>query len=362
MAEESGGEKTEAPTARRREEAREQGNVARSHDLTAAVLLLGGLLILRWFGEKIIIALHTVVDEMLSGPSLADLSPARLGAQSLYCLSVVGVALVPVLAGFCLIVIAANLAQTGIYFSAARLTPNFAALNPTRGLGRIFSMRLGGMQLLMNLLKVVLVGMVAYSAIGNRLQQIVSVQQYSFTQIFGIGCDLVYAIGIRVGVLLLILAIIDYAQQRWRNERDLRMTKQEVKDEMRRMEGDPLMKRRRRQVAIQRAMQKLKKDVPKADVVVTNPTHVAVALKYEQASMRAPRVIAKGADFMAQRIRELAAEAGVPIVERAPLARAIYRMVDVGEEIPEQFYTAVAEILAYVYELTGKIRRGAVAV
>ena len=140
------------------------------------------------------------------------------------------------------------------------------------------------------------------------------------------------------------------------------MTKQEVKDEMRSMEGDPLVKRRRRQIAIQRAMQKLKKDVPKADVVVTNPTHVAVALKYEQNAMRAPRVIAKGADYMAQRIRELAAEAGVPIVERAPLARAIYRMVDVGEEIPEQFYAAVAEILAYVYELTGKIRRGAVAV
>jgi flagellar biosynthetic protein FlhB len=142
--------------------------------------------------------------------------------------------------------------------------------------------------------------------------------------------------------------------QRFRVERNLRMTKSEVKDEMRSMEGDPMMKQRRRQIAVQRAMQRLKKDVPKADVVVTNPTHYAIALKYDQAEMRAPKVVAKGVDFMAQRIRLLAAEAGVPIIERPPLARAIYRMVDVGQEIPEEFYAAVAEILAYVYELTGK--------
>jgi flagellar biosynthetic protein FlhB len=362
MAEGPNGDKTEAPTARRRQEAREQGNIARSPDLTAAVLLIGGLLLLRWYGERVIVALHSVLAEMMSGASFTDFSPVRVGPQIVYCFAIVGIALAPVLGGICLLVILVNLAQVGLNFNPGRLTPNFAALNPTRGLGRVFSMGQGGMHLLMNLLKVVLVGLVAYSAIGSRLGQIVSVQQYTFTQIFGIGCDLVFAIGIRVGVLLLVLAILDYFLQRYRNEQQLKMTKQEVKDEMRRMEGDPLIKRRRRQIAMQRAMQKLKKDVPKADVVVTNPTHVAVALKYEQNAMRAPRVIAKGADYMAMRIRELAVEAGVPIVERAPLARAIYRMVDVGEEIPEQFYAAVAEILAYVYELTGKMRRGAVAV
>jgi len=153
-----------------------------------------------------------------------------------------------------------------------------------------------------------------------------------------------------------VLAILDYVYQRFRVEKSLKMTKQEVKDEMRSMEGDPIMKQRRKQVAVQRHMQRLKNDVPKADVVVTNPTHYAVALKYEESKMRAPKLVAKGMDFMAQRIRELAVEAGVPIIERAPLARAIYRMVDVGEEIPEEFYAAVAELLAYVYELTGKVR------
>jgi flagellar biosynthetic protein FlhB len=165
---------------------------------------------------------------------------------------------------------------------------------------------------------------------------------------------MIFSIGIRVGVLLLLLAAIDYIYQRFRVERMLRMTKSEVKDEMRSMEGDPMMKQRRRQIAVQRAMQRLKKDVPKADVVVTNPTHYAVALEYDQAKMRAPKVVAKGVDFMAERIRVLAAEAGVPIIQRPPLARAIYRMVDVGQEIPEEFYAAVAEILAYVYELSGK--------
>jgi flagellar biosynthetic protein FlhB len=134
------------------------------------------------------------------------------------------------------------------------------------------------------------------------------------------------------------------------------MTKQEVKDEMRRMDGDPQIKQRRRQIALQRVYQRIKKDVPTADVVVTNPTHFAIALKYEAGEMHAPRVVAKGADLLALRIREIAVAHGVPIVERPPLARAMYKLVEVGQEIPEQFYSAVAEILAYVYELSGKVR------
>ena len=153
---------------------------------------------------------------------------------------------------------------------------------------------------------------------------------------------------------LLVLAILDYLYQRWQMEQDLKMTKQEVKDEMRSMEGDPKIKQRRRQIAMQIAYQQLKKAVPTADVVVTNPTEFAVALKYDPDAMHAPRVVAKGQGQMAARIRHLAIEAGVPILERKPLARALYKLVEVGQEIPEQFYATVAEILAYVYELSGK--------
>jgi flagellar biosynthetic protein FlhB len=177
----------------------------------------------------------------------------------------------------------------------------------------------------------------------------------SALEAFHMGGSVVYSIIIRVGIVLLILAIVDYFYQRYRIEQSLKMTKQEVKDEMRSMEGDPKIKQRRRQIAMQRVIQRIKKDVPKADVVVTNPTHFAIALEYDSKTMHAPRVIAKGQDLIAMRIREVAVASGVPILERAPLARALYKMCDVGDEIPEEFYSAVAEILAYVYELSGKL-------
>jgi flagellar biosynthesis protein FlhB len=183
------------------------------------------------------------------------------------------------------------------------------------------------------------------------------VQALTFTQIFGLGTTVVYTIALRVGIAMLVLAIIEYLYQRWRIEKELKMSKQEVKEEMRRMEGDPKIKQRRRQIAVQQLKKRLKKDVPTADVVVTNPTEFAIALKYDAGTMHAPRVVAKGQGLIAQHIREIAIAAGVPILERKPLARALYKLVEVGQEIPEEFYSAVAEILAYVYELSGKMRQ-----
>jgi flagellar biosynthetic protein FlhB len=212
------------------------------------------------------------------------------------------------------------------------------------------------MSVLMSVLKLVLVSISAYSAICDKMGLIVLSQQLTNMQIFALGAQVVYDIALRIGIVLFVLAIIDYAYQKYRIEQQLKMSKQEVKEEMRRMEGDPHIKQRRRQIAMQIATKKLQKDVPTADVVVTNPTHFAVALKYDSDKMHAPRVVAKGADLMAQRIREIAAANGVPILERKPLARALYKMCDVGDEIPEEWYSAVAEILAYVYELTGKMR------
>jgi flagellar biosynthetic protein FlhB len=351
---ENDGDKTEAPTPRRRLEAREQGNIARSHDLTSSALLIGGLLMMKWFGPALILALRDVMLKLLSAASMSDLGTQHIADQVVFCLARVAAALAPLLGGAMFLVIVVNLAQVGLNFSPQRLAINFAALNPARGFNKIFGIRQSGPQLLLNLLKVTLVALVGWSAIAGRLGQIIAVQQLAYLQIFALGADLVFAIGMRVGVLLFILAILDYVYQRFRVERSLRMSKQEVKDEMRSMDGDPIVKNRRRQIRLQRAMQRLKKEVPTADVIVTNPTHFAVALKYEQSKMRAPKVIAKGVDFLALRIRQLASDAGIPLIERPPLARAIYRMVEVGEEIPEELYAAVAEILAYVYELSGK--------
>jgi flagellar biosynthetic protein FlhB len=355
MAEELG-DKTEAPTPRRRLEARQQGNIARSHDLTSAVMLLGMLLMLNWYGQGLVQALRGVMDRMLGPSSMGDFNAANAVKGFAGAITQVGRAMVPFFIGAMLIAITVNLAQVGLFFNTKRLQPNFAALNPLRGAGKLFRGG-GGIQLVQNLLKLLLVGWVAYSAVSGRIGEIAMAQGLEFKQIFNLGASLVYSIGMRIGIVLLVLAILDYFYQGFRVEKELKMTKQEVKEEMRRMEGDPKIKQRRRQIAMQMTMQRFKKDVPTADVVVTNPTHFAVALKYDSDRMGAPRVIAKGQDYLALRIREIAAEAGVPILERPPLARSLYRLVEVGQEIPEQFYAAVAEILAYVYELTGKVKR-----
>ncbi|HRX86050.1 MAG TPA: EscU/YscU/HrcU family type III secretion system export apparatus switch protein, partial [Phycisphaerae bacterium] len=164
-------------------------------------------------------------------------------------------------------------------------------------------------------------------------------------------------LGIRLAIVLILLALADYAYQRYRHEKDLRMSKEEVREELKHMDGDPTMKRRRREVALKLAMQRIQRDVPQADVIVTNPTHLAIALRYRPEEMNAPRVVAKGADLMAIRIRQIAAVHRVPIVERRELARMMYDVVEVGQEIPERFYEAIAEVLAYVYELSGKNMR-----
>jgi flagellar biosynthetic protein FlhB len=351
---ESADDKTEAPTPRRRQEAAEQGNVARSSDLTSAALLVGAMVLFKWFGMGIIAALYGVVMEMLGRESMANLDPDQVAPPVLHAVGSIALALAPLFGGLAIIVILANVLQVGFQIHPERLAPNFAALNPIRGLGKIFGGGRGVVFLLMSLLKVVLVAAVAYSAIGNRIGQIIAVQQLDFVQIFGAASDVIYSIGLRVGILLLVLAIIDYVYQRYRLEVSLRMTKQEVKEEMRRMDGDPHIKQRRRQIAMQRHKQRLKKEVPKANVIITNPTHYAVALQYEEKTMHAPKLVAKGADLIARYIRELAVEAGVPIVERASLARAIYKDVEIGQHIPEEFYAAVAEILAYVFELNRK--------
>jgi flagellar biosynthetic protein FlhB len=350
------GDKTEAPTAKRREQAREEGSVARSADLTAAALLIGGLVLLKWYGGGLMSAMSAIVRHMLGEGSLASLDAHSASESIPAMLAIVGRAMLPLFLGIVIIAIAANVAQVGFHISTAKLRPNLGALNPLRGLGRLFKGN-SLVHLLLGILKLALVTLAAYSAVHGRIAQVIAIQNLSQTEMLQLGGEVLFSIGIRVGLVLLILAILDYAWQRWELEKSLKMTKQEVKDEMRNMEGDPKLKQRRRQVAMQIAQRKLKKDVPTADVVVTNPTEFAIALKYDSATMHAPRVIAKGQGLIAQRIREIAIEAGVPILERKPLARALYKLVEVGQEIPEEFYSAVAEILAYVYELTGKVRR-----
>ena len=344
-------ERTEPPTPRRRREARGEGQVARSQDLTAAALILTAFLALALLGPTIWFGLLAVTKTALtleSGVRLDDVL-VFAGAAALKIFKCLG----PFLLVLFFAMLAVLLGQIGFLFTWKPLTPSLSKINPISGFKRLFSIR-SVMLAVINFGKLLVVGLVAYLTVSGYASAIVYAFTFGHGEVFRLGSRLVFQLSMRLGVVLLILALLDYAWQRHRHERDLRMTKQEVKDELRSMEGSPEVRRRQRQVQLQLATQRLRRDVPTADVVVTNPTHVAVAIAYEVETMLAPKVVAKGADEVALRIRQIAAEFDIPVVERPPLARALFDAVDVGAYVPERLYRAIAEILAYVYELTGR--------
>jgi flagellar biosynthetic protein FlhB len=229
--------------------------------------------------------------------------------------------------------------------------PDLNRINPVKGFAKLFDMQ-ALIRLVLGILKMVAVAAIAVLTIWQTRHGILNSANLGIGALLGYSGGVIYMLCLRLAVAVLILGIIDYVWQRWKHEQDLKMTKQEIKEEFRRMEGDPMLKQRRRQVQQQLAQQRMRYDVPKADVVITNPTELAIAIKYDADAMAAPRVVAKGQGYMAAMIRQIAAEHGVPIVERKPLARALYNTVEVGQEIPREFYKAIAEVLAYVYEIT----------
>lgn len=349
MAADDAGERTEQPTSRRIQEAREAGRIPRSQDMGAAVSLLGGLMLLKVFGGGIF---ETMLNMTLSIGDDPDVTAAglaalvrRIGLTAFYML-------LPFLALLMVITAVGLVLQAGLPISIKRLKPSLEKLNPLKGIKRLFSLdsvtRVG-----MGLLKMVFIAAVAYMTIVAEINVVIAAGSIPPIGAFDLGSALLYKMALRMAIVLLILALLDYVYQRWNWWRKLKMTKQEVKDEMKNMEGDPKMRQRRRQAQLQLAMQRIGVQVPQADVVVSNPTEYAVALRYDEAAMAAPRVTAKGKDLLALRIRQIAQQHGVPIVQRPPLARAIYAAVEVGREVPPTFYRAVAEVLAYVYQLAG---------
>ncbi len=348
-------DRTEPPTPRRREEARRKGQIARSHELPASALLLAGFLVLALLGPKLAAALLGMVRAGLRIDEVVRVDEVLLFSSALLWECVKRVA--PILLVLLAVALVTVLVQVGLLFTWQPLMPSLAKINPLAGLQRLFSMR-GAMHAATSFVKLLVVAAVAYFTLwgsGAAVLAALMIEEQTFPALAG---ALTLKLALRLGAALFVLSLFDYAWQRFRHERDLRMTKEEVKDELRSMEGDPHVKRRRRDLQWQLALQRLRKEVPKADVVVTNPTHVAVALRYQAEEMPAPQVIAKGADYAALRIRQIATEFGIPIVERPPLARAVYEAVDVGQYIPERLYKAIAEVLAYVYELTGRTPKG----
>lgn len=246
------------------------------------------------------------------------------------------------------VALAANISQVGFLITGHPLVPNLGRLNPITGLKRLVSVR-SFVRLGAGIVKLIILGIVLVLTIHGEMATLMNLSKMELPTIVGYLSNVCLTLAFRAALLLLIFAILEYGYQRWEYERDIRMSKEEIKEELKRYEGDPKIRARRREVQRKLAVQRMMQRVPKADVVITNPTEIAVAIEYDEAVMDAPRVIAKGRGYVAERIRQIAEEHGIPIVERRELAQALYKMVEVGQTIPPQFYEAVAEILAYVY-------------
>ncbi len=343
------GERSEAPTQHRRDEARQRGQVAHSQDLTSAAILLGALVALQFLGRHMFARLANVMGQLLS-PTDGPAWDLHAAGQTLAITAwSVGAILVPLMLTVMLLGVLGNLVQVGWVLTAEPLKPTFNKISPLAGLGRMFSKR-SLVRLTMSLGKVGIIGVISWVTVEKDLPMILSSAGMDDLQVVALAGDLTLTLGLRVGAVLLALALLDLLYQRWQHDQDLHMTRQELKEDLKRMEGDPHIRARRQRVARQLAMQRMSQEVPRATVVVTNPTHLAVALLYRE-GMNAPKVVAKGADHMAIRIRQIGAAHGVPIVERKPLAQALYKGCKVGDEVPTALYKAVAEVLAYVYEL-----------
>lgn len=347
--------KTEEATPRRKQEARKKGQVARSAELSTALVILTGFLVLNAFGQNYMIRFYNYFQLCFStetlNQQLIDVAVANVMQKSLLfiliCFLPIGLAVMvaSVLTGFL---------QTGWNFTTEVLKPKFDKLNPFKGLKRLFSLRS-----LVDLAKAVLkLGIVAGIIYASYKNQALPLAQSSVMipslQVAASIWRLMIDTVIRICLVLLALAVLDYFYQRYELRKSLRMTKKEVRDEHKQTEGDPMVRSRIRQKQRQMAMRRMMQQVPKADVVITNPTHLAVAVKYEAAKMRAPQLVAKGEGHVAERIKEVAREHSVPVVEDKPLARSIYQTVEIDEFIPPNLYQAVAEVLAFVYKLRRK--------
>ncbi len=349
------GEKTEEATPKRRQEAREEGQVALSQDLGSAAFLVVGTIAIAaaafWMLGQAKLVFATVLDgDIVSDP--LDPYSARETAFFVVAAAVRIGAPMLLIAWFAAYL--SQFAQVGWLFSPKAARPKPSKLNPISGFQRIFGIS-GVVKAGLAVLKVGIVILVAVLTIRQHSDQILVLPYLTVMESLASIGTLMLDLDLRILAVLLILGVIDFAFQKWKHSKDMRMTKQQVKDEMKQTEGDPEVKKRRMRMQQQISMQRISAAVPRADVVVTNPEHLAIAIQYDPESMSAPKVVAKGADFLAYRIRQIAMKHGIPIVERKPLARALYKDVAVGQEIPPDFYSAVAEVLAYVYRLSGKV-------
>lgn len=348
-------EKTQAPTPRRRREAREKGQVAKSTDLSPAVVLLATVFFISFlpgFFYRNIVELIKTYFEAIANPTIGmDNMPSFF----LMLISKYMIIMTPIFTFTMLAAIVTNYIQVGFLFTAHPIKPDINRINPVNGFKRIFS-RKAFVELLKSFFKVIIVGYIAYLVVSKSYPMLLSMSDMDTTGVLFVIGSVVYELAVKVGLALLALAILDYIYQRFDFEQTLRMTRREVREEYKQQEGDPLLKSRIRQRQRQLAMRRMMEEVPTADVVITNPTHLAIVLKYDRSKMTAPKIVAKGERLIALKIKKIAEENFIPVIEDKPLAQALYKTGELGLEIPIELYQAVAEILALVYKLRNRIK------
>ena len=351
MAESDGQEKTEQASGKKLSDARDKGQVAKSTEVNSLALFGGGLMLIFFSQQFLSGKISSFTINIFS--TLDTLSISRNSIQEIlkndafFLLST----LAPILGGMVIIAVVVNVAQIGFKFSSKALMPTGAKFNPVSKLKGMFFSSRSFVEVSKSLLKLGLIGGFTYYVLSDSIVKTTALVELSTSEIMQFMLEAAYSLLWKISMLFLIIAIVDFSFQRFKFKKDMMMTKQEVKEENKQSEGDPQIKSRIKKMQLQAARSRMMGDVPKADVIITNPTHYAIAIKYDLNKDAAPRVLAKGVDSLAQKIKEVATKNNIPLHEDRELARALYKMCDVGDQIPQSLFKAVAQILAYIFQL-----------
>ena len=360
MAEQDGQEKTEQPTGKKLKDGREKGQVAKSVEINSLAIFTSGLMLLLVTQNFISSRMSGFSKHYFGNLDVLTISKSMIQTftkdQALFYF----ITLAPILGGLFLIGFIASAAQVGVKFSLKALTPKFSKLNPITGLKNVFASVNSLVELLKSALKLVVIGILSYITISKFILQSTSLVTLTVPDIVHFMIEAAFTLLWRIALLYAVLAAADFIYQKVKFKKDMMMTKQEVKEENKQSEGDPKIKSRIREIQYKTARNRMMQDVPKADVVITNPTHFAIAIKYDMEKDAAPRVLAKGADKVAQKIKEIARQNNIPLQENRELARALYKICDIGDQIPETLFKAVAQVLAYVYQLKNSNKKNSI--
>lgn len=346
-------EKTEEATPKRKEESRKKGQVAKSVEINSAFIILAAFFTLKLAGPYTYQELSGLFRFVYANFSTADFTVNFVHTLFIALSITFAKAVLPVMMAIFMISLAVNFLQVGFYFTLDPIMPNFNKINPISGFSRLFSKRVI-VELLKSIMKIIIIGYFIYRFIIKEVMDLPRLISSDPSDSLFIVAAMTFELTMQIGVVMLVLAGLDYFYQWWDHNQSIKMSKQEIKEEFKQTEGNPQIKSKIKERQRAMAMRRMMQEVPKADVIITNPTHFAVALKYET-GMSAPTVIAKGQDLVAKRIKEIALENRVTIVENKPLARALYATIEVGDLVPPELYQAVAEVLAYVYRLKKRL-------